>query len=675
MDSARFKKSVTSIFARSTTRMPSIHRFHKDESGGMMIFSLFIFIMMIMAGSLAVDFMRLESERARLQTSIDRAVLAGAALDQTLDQKEVITDYLVKSGVKGYVPDEQIVVVDNGRERSAKVTGIINLDTVLMQFIGINQLAAAAAAKADESTPHVEVSLVLDISGSMGRNGRIEKLREAAEGFVNILIPDVQDDDTSSLKTISIIPYSATVSAGEDMLSFYNVNEATDHPFSNCVEFENSAFTTTALSTTLLLEQYPHYDNRDSNRYETHENADYAANGEEQIERPRCRRLSEVNAATNVEDNSILAFQTQSGNTSPLVQHIRNLTADGSTSIDIGLKWGLALLDPSSRDVNANLRGEGIVETLAANRPLDFDRTEATTRKILVLMTDGMMNWVVPPREEFRNRSSNVFYDGTESRSSLLLRGEIRQRTGAVAPMTRVATGNQNDALPGNRWYWIDEERYMDWPDSPAARAPWPYIPESQHFDEDAMQAVIDSLPRTDFTDIRTMDQQENDKELWAKRADWTYLLGDDLVDPVVPAALNQLTHPELFDLFTLPDLRRQVLQPVRGAGWFSGAEWGIYETLWADAKDNTNASTRMIRLCNIAKGYTPDGLEKDDTNERSVTIYSVAMNLSDDEAAVKLMRDCATPGEEYFKNTTTDKIVAAFAEIALDISELRLTQ
>ncbi|MFQ6553104.1 Tad domain-containing protein [Aestuariibius insulae] len=650
----------------------------------MMIFSLFIFLMMIMAGSLAVDFMRLESERARLQTSIDRAVLAGAALDQTLDQREVITDYLKKSGVKGYVPDDKIVVVNNGRERSAKVTGIVNLDTVLMQFIGINQLAAAAAAKADESTPHIEISLVLDISGSMGRNGRIEKLREAAEGFVNIIIEDAQDANTSSLKTISIVPYSATVNVGEDLMDFYNVDGNTDHPYSNCVEFEDSAFETTALSKTLLLQQYPHFDNRNNDRYEPHE--DHASVGERQLEAPRCRRAADVDPNTKVEDNAILAFQTQAGDNSPLVEHIRDLTADGSTSIDIGLKWGLALLDPGSRDVNADLRTANIIEDLAQNRPLDFDTSEATTRKILVLMTDGMMNWVVPPRQEFRDRPSNVFFDEDTGFKSVLLRGQITTPDGVTAPMERVSVSDKNDNAPGNEWYWVEEEEYMPWPDTPAARVAWLYLNESDEydsgdrFDTADLIAVMNELPNADYNDVRTTDEQNEDKALWDSRADWAYLL--DGVDP----PLTRLSHPDLFDRYEMVDLRDDLLEDLYDDGELSDEEWAMYQTLWADAKDNENAKSRMLELCNIAKGLTPDSpqiadndpplpLEMDDTNDRNVTIYSVAMNLSGDTAARDLMRNCATRGEKYFKDTNTAGIVDAFKDIALDVKALRLTQ
>lgn len=69
-----------------------LRRFARDEGGVMVVFSLFIMIMILMVGGIGVDTMRFEMERTRLQNTIDRAVLAAADLDQTLDAKTVVRD-------------------------------------------------------------------------------------------------------------------------------------------------------------------------------------------------------------------------------------------------------------------------------------------------------------------------------------------------------------------------------------------------------------------------------------------------------------------------------------------------------------------------------------------------------------------------------------------------------
>ena len=58
--------------------------FRKEEDGVMIAFSLFILLLMLIVGGMAVDFMRLEARRSLIQGVADRATLAAADLDQTL---------------------------------------------------------------------------------------------------------------------------------------------------------------------------------------------------------------------------------------------------------------------------------------------------------------------------------------------------------------------------------------------------------------------------------------------------------------------------------------------------------------------------------------------------------------------------------------------------------------
>jgi hypothetical protein len=70
--------------------------FAAGESGSLTIFSLFVVLCMLMVGGLAVDFMRQESARAKLQSTLDRAILAAADMDQQLDPTAVVQDLEVR---------------------------------------------------------------------------------------------------------------------------------------------------------------------------------------------------------------------------------------------------------------------------------------------------------------------------------------------------------------------------------------------------------------------------------------------------------------------------------------------------------------------------------------------------------------------------------------------------
>ena len=74
-------------------------------------------------------------------------------------------------------------------------------------------------------------------------------------------------------------------------------------------------------------------------------------------------------------------------NIATLQGYINGLSAVGATSINAGMKWGLGLLDPGSRDIYTNLINGGAMDANLAGRPFNYDDNEAL--KVIVLMTDG----------------------------------------------------------------------------------------------------------------------------------------------------------------------------------------------------------------------------------------------------------------------------------------------
>ena len=58
--------------------------FRRKEDGSLMIFGLYMFICMMIISGLAVDTMRAETQRTKIQSTTDRALLASASINQTL---------------------------------------------------------------------------------------------------------------------------------------------------------------------------------------------------------------------------------------------------------------------------------------------------------------------------------------------------------------------------------------------------------------------------------------------------------------------------------------------------------------------------------------------------------------------------------------------------------------
>ena len=81
----------------------SVQRFASDESGAVLAFVLPLFLMMVVVSGGAVDFMRQEVERARLQDGLDRGVLAAAAFGQGLEAEDTVAAYLASARVPANV--------------------------------------------------------------------------------------------------------------------------------------------------------------------------------------------------------------------------------------------------------------------------------------------------------------------------------------------------------------------------------------------------------------------------------------------------------------------------------------------------------------------------------------------------------------------------------------------
>jgi hypothetical protein len=96
---------------------------------------------------------------------------------------------------------------------------------------------------------------------------------------------------------------------------------------------------------------------------------------------------------------------------------IDDLNAEGWTAIDLGMKMGVALLDPTSRDrVNASGRRGPCMRT-TKDRPSNYGDPE--TIKVIVLMTDGENTNQYDIRQPYKSGFSPIFYHADDDRYSV----------------------------------------------------------------------------------------------------------------------------------------------------------------------------------------------------------------------------------------------------------------
>lgn len=372
----------------------SLHSFARDESGSMSIFAMFMLLIIFLLAGAGVDIMRYERERVTLQYTLDRAVLAAADLDQPVCPREVVTNYLEKEGLADTLTSVSVEPDNCGEEnvsplgfRRVQATANVGMNTLFMHMTGVDELQAAAASTAEESIGEVEISLVLDVSGSMGNYSRLSNLKVAAKDFVDQMVSNTRDGDLS----ISIVPYAMQVSMPAMITERFALEGQND--WANCINFADEDYETTELNPaderprTLHLNPWnsSDYDNRPS---------DYRVGSEV------CDDRSSREAMIFQKDAQVLK------------DYIQGFQSGGNTSIDIGMKWGTALLDNSLAPIIGDLSEAGEIPAAFGDRPSTY--SSGDTLKVIVLMTDGQNTSqaeILPP---YRDGLSNIWWNEEE---------------------------------------------------------------------------------------------------------------------------------------------------------------------------------------------------------------------------------------------------------------------
>lgn len=400
-------------------------RFLKDENGGMTWFCTVILLIILMVGGAAVDIMRNEMNRTRIQSVTDRAALAAADLEQTLDPRLVVRSYFKAYGLEGFIKKIEPKgfgtpasgTVSDGR--SVHIQAEMTAPSDFLRLVGVKTLKSPAISTAQEKVTNVEISLVLDISGSMrhaatGGGTKIGAVKTAATKFVYTVL----NDDAKDRVSLSVVPYSGQVNAGPEILGAMNVNKL--HDYSHCVEFAESDFSQTDISTTTPMRQGQHF-------------TWYHQSLDSKITKPDCpmRKYERIHAISQdkheiagelVVDSDGKPILTTGGDLQITKKgKIQRFTHQAFTAIHYGAKWGITLLDPSFRKINKVLTKDSMDATFS-ERPLDFG---SDVQKHLVLMTDGQnvdtrrINWEYynEPSEvaHWNYNSAGAYYDALSS--------------------------------------------------------------------------------------------------------------------------------------------------------------------------------------------------------------------------------------------------------------------
>jgi hypothetical protein len=312
-------------------------------------------------------------------------------MTQDLDAEDVVNDYFAKAGLSDNL---DWVNVESGLNyRSVTAAASSSIDPFFVQMLGIDTLSAASGSGAEQRTTNVEISMVLDISGSMQNTpSRITNLKSAASEFVDTVLSADDEDHIS----ISLVPYNGQVNLGPNLFSKYTKSYEHNYPNSYCIDLPTSTFSSDYIPSNIARPQAGFFDSYSSastrNSYQSPVSPYYVS-----------PNFLNVWCQPNL-NNIVRPFQKDIG----LLQgYINGLSAVGATSTDLGMKWGLNLLSPNSRSVVSGLVGDGLVSNEFSGRP--FDYTAEDSMKVIVLMTDGEHFAAEELQDSYRTGNSPIY--------------------------------------------------------------------------------------------------------------------------------------------------------------------------------------------------------------------------------------------------------------------------
>ncbi|EAS51567.1 conserved hypothetical protein [Aurantimonas manganoxydans SI85-9A1] len=376
--------------------------FLRAKAGSIPVMTALMLVPMIVISGGAIDLIAHERLRSVLQDGLDRGVLAAASLTQTRPPRETIESFLKAAVTKGsYALDVKADELSNAKRVEASATAVT--DTAFLRLIGIDKLTVEAHAEAEEKRKNIEISLLLDMSGSMrfdksgsypGPSGamRINYLRPAAKSFMDMVLADGAEDYT----TVSIVPYAGQVSIGPVLFDALARNRR-QHDRSSCFQFGRNDFTL-GVPDFANLPQTQHF--TQANHHDALKKA-----GEAQITEPwwcpddphdpRPGTTPDFVAGEG-KDTDRTSVSFLSNDREYLKRQIDNYKLYDGTGTPIALKWGLLLLDPAIQPMLREaaryraLSEELDIDARFSNRPASF--TDPDTMKFLVLMTDGAIS-------------------------------------------------------------------------------------------------------------------------------------------------------------------------------------------------------------------------------------------------------------------------------------------
>lgn len=649
--------------------------FASDEGGSMYVLAMFLFVTMLIFSGLAIDFMRYELHRTRLQATLDRAILAAAnpnrkiseSVGQEKARKAVVLDYFKRAGLESTIDESSITVTTSQGQSIVEASAALNITTPFLDWSGVSKLSAPAAGRAEKGVALTEISLILDVSGSMNDDGKLASLKEAAIEFNNLLLCDPADPSKSTdcsvpkpdvangviAKTsVSLVPYAAYVNAGDELLQAFDPIGA--HDQNTCATFAAESYSKIGIVPTPDASGLALMTAEEKRDFLMHQSSKammlYSVGSTSATNKSYKEETYRENLTPCYrKSDSWREIKPYQHSAEKLKTHVEALTASGNTSIEMGLKWGTTLLHPAAQPVITELAtakpvfdtngdpvkdGNGLpvmtvptVHETFKGRPYNPNTT--SSRKIVVLMTDGFNTSSIEMKSKVRTGESPIYV--TKPQKTFLKRSgrtPEEKNGGNVLSVYNPNTGKY-------RWHFTVETQYG---------TAYDYIVKDGA-DHPFGTVATDCFAKSDYY----WDSSYGDYR-WAART-----ICANYPDPAAPAEPVKLTYDQFWgDENYYPNFLKENFP------WILGSNVSPSTKVYSGSKN-----TRLLAQCRAAEnaGIVVVAIDMSSGNS---TMEKCASTASLDGSAKQV--------KQYYKVSTTS-IADTFRKLANDINKLRLTK
>ncbi|MCG8544177.1 MAG: pilus assembly protein TadG-related protein [Alphaproteobacteria bacterium] len=192
----------------------------RDKRGAVSVLLHAAIIPLVAFGGLAVDTARGYLMKSRLNYALDAAALAGGkVMFDTAKRDAAIQKFFKANFPDGYmgatVTGPTLSV--NTANQTIKLDATADMGTSLMRVVGLDSMAVGASSEVQRQIKGMELSLVLDNTGSMrhqapgSSQSKVEDLKDAALMLTDILYAGRDEIDDFY---VAVVPYTAVTNIG-----------------------------------------------------------------------------------------------------------------------------------------------------------------------------------------------------------------------------------------------------------------------------------------------------------------------------------------------------------------------------------------------------------------------------------------------------------------------------